>query len=164
MVKIKLLYLFITFGFSAAAQQAVGHDILRQELNYNGHSKASVQLSELYQGCPQLDCIVSIDEPELINGEDTQLYLEAETVMVGNYNGGTKAYNLKIMQKREVVNDEFNNKSLVITYCPLCNSAVVLISKVNDRCTTFGVSGLLHNSDLILYDRHTRSLWGHNYG
>jgi len=160
MVKIKLLSLFITFGFSATAQQAVGHDILRQELNYNDHSKASVQLSELYQGCPQLDCIESIDEPEFINGENAQHYLENEPVMVVNYNGESKAYSLKIMQKHEVVNDEFNKKPLVITYCPLCNSAVALIPKVNGRFTTFGVSGLLYNSDLVLYDRHTLSLWG----
>lgn len=160
-LKLKLSVLFfIIFSFSTFADERVVHDILRQSLKYNDHSKASIKLSELYQGCPELDCITSIDNPIFVSGDEAVRYLDNEPVMVVNYNGVNKAYSLRIMQYHEVVNDRFGDKYLAITYCPLCNSAVALVPKVDGHFTTFGVSGLIHKSDLVLYDRRTRSLWG----
>ena len=48
---------------------------------------------------------------------------------------------------------------MVVTYCPLCGTGMVFDTKVNGRKLTFGVSGLLYQSDMLLYDHQTESLW-----
>ncbi|MCV6606353.1 MAG: DUF3179 domain-containing protein, partial [Porticoccaceae bacterium] len=72
----------------------------------------------------------------------------------------TKAYPHKILNFREVVNDRFGDIPIVVTYCPLCASGVAFVAQVNGLVSEFGVSGMLHNSDLVLYDRRTNHLWG----
>jgi hypothetical protein len=59
----------------------------------------------------------------------------------------------------EIVNDRIGGASIVVTYCPLCGTGVVFDTKVNGRKLTFGVSGLLYQSDMLLYDHQTESLW-----
>lgn len=66
---------------------------------------------------------------------------------------------MKILNWHEVVNDEIDDVPIVITYCPLCGSGIVFEAEVNGEKHTFGVSGLLYNSDVLLYDRETQSLW-----
>ena len=51
-----------------------------------------------------------------------------------------------------------------VTYCPLCNSAVAVDRRIGDRVVTFGTSGLLYQSSLVMYDRQTESLWSHFTG
>jgi len=63
------------------------------------------------------------------------------------------------MDYQEIVNDQFNGKPVVITYCPLCGSGVSFDADIDGQKRTFGVSGLLYNSDVLLYDRETESLW-----
>jgi hypothetical protein len=69
-----------------------------------------------------------------------------------------RAYPLVVLRFHEVVNDEFAGP-LLVTYCPLCASAVVARRLVDGQPTRFGVSGLLWQSDLVLYDDATGSLW-----
>lgn len=70
----------------------------------------------------------------------------------------TRAYPLRILNWHEVVNDRFDGP-LLVTYCPLCGSGVTADRIVREQPTIFGVSGLLWNSDLVMYDRLTESLW-----
>ena len=63
------------------------------------------------------------------------------------------------MDYHEIVNDEFNGEPVSVTYCPLCGSGLTFSAKVNGQKRSFGVSGLLYNSDVLLYDRETESLW-----
>ncbi len=46
-----------------------------------------------------------------------------------------------------------------MTYCPLCNSAVVFDRRLDDRVLEFGVTGNLRKSDMVMYDRNTESWW-----
>jgi hypothetical protein len=59
----------------------------------------------------------------------------------------------------EIVNDVIGGEAVAITYCPLCGTAMVFKRKVNGKLRTFGVSGLLYQSDVLMYDRETESLW-----
>jgi hypothetical protein len=70
-----------------------------------------------------------------------------------------RAYPLRILTWHEIVNDQIDNIPLAITYCPLCNAAIVFEARVNGQPTTFGTTGKLRNSDLIMYDRATESWW-----
>lgn len=73
--------------------------------------------------------------------------------------GEARAYPLKLLAEHEVVNDTFGGP-LLITFCPLCGSSLTARRTVGDEETTFGVSGLLWNWDLVMYDQRTESLWG----
>lgn len=152
-----LILLFTTF---ANAQEKFEKDIIKQTFGYSQESRAIVDLSELHQGCPERDCIPSIDNPEFVKARETEAFSEDEIVMVVDHNGVQKAYSFLIMQFHEIVNDNFNGQPVVVTYCPLCASAIAFIPKVNGKYSSFGVSGVLHNSDLVMYDRETYSLWG----
>jgi hypothetical protein len=74
------------------------------------------------------------------------------------HDGETRAYPLRILDHHEVVNDQFGGP-LLVTYCPLCGSAVVAVREVRGEGTIFGVSGKLWRNDLVLYDEATDSLW-----
>jgi hypothetical protein len=74
-------------------------------------------------------------------------------------NGIAKAYPIKILDRHEVVNDKFGDESIVVTYCPLCFSGMSFVVQFGDEEMKFGVSGLLYNSDVLLYDYGTGSLW-----
>ena len=76
------------------------------------------------------------------------------------HEGQTKAYPHRILDRREVVNDQFGDTPIVVTYSPLAASGVAFVAQVGGLVTEFGVSGLLHNSTLVLYDRRTSHLWG----
>jgi len=76
-----------------------------------------------------------------------------------NRNDIAKAYPIEIMNWHEIVNDRYGEEPVVITYCPLCGSGVAFSARVSGEVLQFGVSGLLYNSDVLLYDRKTESLW-----
>jgi len=75
------------------------------------------------------------------------------------HGGEIKAYPHDIMDWHEVVNDGPNDDQFTMSYCPLTGSAVAWIGDANEPRRSFGVSGLLYNSNLILYDRKTDSRW-----
>lgn len=72
--------------------------------------------------------------------------------------GYARAYPLKLLHWHEAVNDEFGGP-LLVTFCPLCGSAITAERVVDGQTTLFGVSGLLYRSNLVLYDQQTNSLW-----
>jgi hypothetical protein len=72
--------------------------------------------------------------------------------------GRARAYPLKMLNWHEAVNDEFDGP-LLVTFCPLCGSAITAERVVDGQPATFGVSGLLYRSNQVLYDQRTDSLW-----
>jgi len=122
---------------------------------------ADLDLGLLDLGCPARDCIPSIDQPEFETPTEAQGWLKPTDLVVSvTYNGATKAYPVKILNWHEIVNDDFNGEPLAITFCPLCNSALVFRRPIVDGKTLeFGVSGRLYKSDLVMYDRQTASFW-----
>jgi Protein of unknown function (DUF3179) len=69
------------------------------------------------------------------------------------------AYPLSILVWHEVVNDSVGGQPVVVTYCPLCGTGMVFDRRAGARTLTFGVSGLLYQSDVLLYDHQTQGLW-----
>ena len=121
-------------------------------------SDALIPSEQILRGGPPRDGIPSIDNPGF---EQVSAYKgsKSEEVLTVTYNGVTKAYPVGIMDWHEIVNDKFAGRPVVVTYCPLCGSGVAFDAKINGATTEFGVSGLLYNSDVLLYDRATESLW-----
>jgi hypothetical protein len=123
-------------------------------------TKYSVPLSEIDSGGIPKDGIPSITRPRLESIKQARKWLgENEPVMVVVSDNGARAYPLQILIYHQIVNDTFEGKPIVVTFCPLCHSGLVMSRKVGSRTLTFGSTGLLRNSGLIMFDRQTQSWW-----
>ena len=123
-------------------------------------SKSNVPFDEIFSGGVPKDGIPPIDNPRFASiAEVESLYKGTEPVITVNINGAARAYPLGILMTHEIVNDELGGKPITVTFCPLCNSAIVFDRLVDGKVYDFGVSGKLRNSDLIMWDRQTQSWW-----
>ena len=125
--------------------------------------KQKVDLHEFMALLPR-DKIKPIDNPEFSNVEvASRVYSEKEPVISVEHNGVAKAYPLSVLLAHEIVNDEINGLKIAATFCPLCYSALVFnrtfTYKGETRELTFGTSGMLRNSDLVMWDRQTETWW-----
>jgi hypothetical protein len=115
---------------------------------------------EIISGGVPRDGIPPIDNPEYEPIEAGWEWLEPQSPVVAfEYEGIARAYPLAILTRHEIVNDVFGETPLAITYCPLCNSALVFERVMDDQTLRLGVSGLLRHSDLIMWDDVTQSWW-----
>ena len=120
----------------------------------------TVPFNEILSGGPPRDGIPSIDHPKFISPETANEWLsDQEPVISFQLNGDVKAYPLKILTQHEIVNDEVGGVPIVVTFCPLCNTALVFDRRLDGKVYEFGVSGNLRISDMIMYDRVTHTWW-----
>lgn len=122
-------------------------------------SNATIPTDEIKRGGPPPDGIPSIDNPKFSDVEDVN-YLQEDDIVLGfEHNGVRRAYPFRIMVWHEIVNDTVGGKPIAATYCPLCGTAMVFSREFDGETLEFGVSGLLYNSDVLMFDRKTDSLW-----
>ena len=120
---------------------------------------------EVISGGPPPDGIPPIDDPVFLDVVDNLELLPAnEPVVALEINGDARAYPIRAMVWHEIVNDTVGGVPVSVTYCPLCNSAVTYERTINGVETTFGTSGRLFASALVMYDRATETLWTHYDG
>jgi hypothetical protein len=122
-------------------------------------AKRSVPLSEFHPGGPGKDGIPAIDDPKLVSVEDVDFIQPQEPVLVVEVGGDVRAYPLQILIWHELVNDVVGGVPVAVTFCPLCNTAIVFDRRVEGKTLDFGTTGNLRNSDLVMYDRQTESWW-----
>lgn len=121
--------------------------------------------SQIFQGGPPRDGIPSIDRPKFTTAQKADYLQPGDRVIGVVVEGQARAYPINILNWHEIVNDRIGGVSFVVTYCPLCGTGMVFSSRINqDNSLVFGVSGLLYNSDVLLYDRQTESLWSQVMG
>ena len=118
-----------------------------------------VPVDEIHWGGVQRDGIPSINQPKFVAASDAKFSGKKDRVLGVYRNGIAKAYPIRILDRHEVVNDKFADEGVVVTYCPLCFSGMAFSISTDSIARTFGVSGLLFNSDVLLYDHQTGSLW-----
>lgn len=131
--------------------------------DYSGPFELPVPEGELRRGAPR-DAIPAITAPVFADDwtgfDEVDATLDDGDEVVGvELDGVARAYPLAVLNWHEIVNDEFDGRPAVVTYCPLCGSAVVADGVAGGEPTYFGVSGLLWMSDLVMYDDRTNSLW-----
>jgi len=115
---------------------------------------------EIMSGGPPKDGIPAIDEPQFIPVPDAETLQPTEAVVSVEIDGERpRAYPIRYLMWHEIVNDQIGNVPVTVTYCPLCNSFMVFDGRVGEQTLTFGVSGKLRNSDMVMYDRETQSWW-----
>ena len=122
-------------------------------------SHALIPADEILQGGPPKDGIPSIDQPHFIQAKQADFLKPTDRVLGIDYQGEARAYPIRILNWHEIVNDTIQGKPLSVTFCPLCGTGIVYQGEVQGRSLRFGVSGLLYNSDVLLYDRQTDTLW-----
>lgn len=124
-----------------------------------------IDVDRIAYGLQAPDGIPSIDDPEFSTIAEIGDWLpDTEAIVVARVGEEVKGYPVRMLISHEIVNDEIAGVPVVVTYCPLCNSVLAFERIVNGTPTTFGVSGMLFNSALIMYDRATESLWLHYTG
>lgn len=122
-------------------------------------SEPLVPVNQIYNGGPARDGIPAIDHPNFIRASNAHFLKPEDRILGLVYEDVTRAYPIKILNYHEIVNDKINDQAIVISYCPLCGSGMAFKIKFSHSDNTFGVSGLLYNNDMLLYDRETLSLW-----
>jgi uncharacterized protein DUF3179 len=121
--------------------------------------KREVPLSEFLSGGPPKDGIPPIDAPEFLPVGEVDFVRDQEPVIEVVVDGRARAYPIQILIWHEIVNDTVADVPVAVTFCPLCNTALVFDRRVEGRLLDFGTTGKLRHSDLVMYDRQTESWW-----
>jgi hypothetical protein len=121
--------------------------------------KRLVPLSEFQSGGPGKDGIPSIDAPRFAPASEIRFLRPPEPLVEVVVGETVRGYPIQILIWHEIANDTIAGIPVAVTFCPLCNTAIVFDRRVRGRTLDFGVSGNLRNSDLVMYDRQTESWW-----
>ena len=124
----------------------------------------TIQRREIQAGGPPKDGIPSLADPEVVKADEADFMRADDRVVAVNIGDTVRAYPLRILNWHEAVNDELEDTPFTVVYCPLCDSVSVLDRRIRDetgevKVLEFGISGLLHNSNVLLYDRTDEALW-----
>ena len=145
----------------APVKTAANPDFWRYEWPKTDFGITSVgSWAEIMSGGPPRDGIPALSDPQLIRAEDETKIGEREPVITVEIEGEIpRTYPLRYLTWHEIVNDQAGGVPFAVTYCPLCNSVPVFDRRVDGKILTFGVTGKLRDSNLIMYDRETESWW-----
>jgi hypothetical protein len=119
----------------------------------------TVPLREFQSGGPGKDGIPALDRPRFVSVAEATFLRPQEPVIALTLAGRARAYPLQILVWHEIVNDVVAGVPVAVTFCPLCNTAIAFDRRVEGRTLSFGTTGNLRNSDLVMYDRQTESWW-----
>jgi hypothetical protein len=138
-------------------------EFLTQQFPKTDWTKINPKIHQAISGGPKKDGIPSLDSPKFIpisefDGEGT-----IQTIFVES-SQEKKAYPYSILVWHEIVNDTIGDKKITVTFCPLCGSAAVYDRVIEGNETSFGVSGALIESNMVMYDRNTESMWQQTTG
>ncbi len=135
--------------------------VWRQEWPDTDFSQSAVpDWAEIMSGGPPKDGIPAIDAPLFIPVAEETRIEDEEPVITVELDGQTpRTYPVRYLMWHEIVNDTVGGVPVAVTFCPLCNSGITFDRRVAGRVLSFGVSGKLRNSDMVMYDRETQSWW-----
>ena len=119
----------------------------------------SVPLLSFQSGGPGKDGIPALDHPRFAPASSVGWLAFREPVIELAVGRDVRAYPLQILIWHEIVNDRVGGVPVAVTFCPLCNTAIAFDRRVGGRTLSFGTTGNLRNSDLVMYDRQTQSWW-----
>ncbi len=156
----------LVLGLAGAASMATGRTAGQLDsARFNGFdlSGALIPVDAIERGGPPRDGIPAIDNPRFVPIARSSLR-EDDRVLGLRHKGVVRAYPVRILNWHEVVNDKPAGDAIAVTYCPLCGTGMAFDARLQQgqagmRELSFGISGLLFNSDVLLYDRGTQSLW-----
>ena len=148
-------------AFALGTTAAAGPEFWAHEWPNTDFERTSVKSwVEIISGGPPKDGIPALSDPGFRPAAGETRIGAREPVITLEIEGATpRAYPIRYLTWHEIVNDEVGGIPVAVTFCPLCNSALTFDRRVAQGVLTFGVSGKLRNSDMIMYDRETESWW-----
>lgn len=148
------------FSFSFYFRKEDNKSITSEQLDQELDSRLDEFVENILSGGPPKDGIPPIDNPQYISVLEAETFLEQDDIVfIIESRDAVKVFPQKILVWHEIVNDVFNGEIATVTYCPLTGSAIGFKGSFNGVETTFGTSGKLVNSNLIMYDRASDSYW-----
>ncbi len=122
---------------------------------------AVIPRNEIYAGGPPKDGIPALTNPAVVRAHEAAYLNPADRVVGLSIGEEARAYPLRILSHHEIVNDRLGDVPVAVTYCPLCDSAAAFDRRVDGEVLELGVSGLLYNSNVLMFDRggEPESLW-----
>jgi hypothetical protein len=153
--------LLITLFLMLAAPASAQAPFWENEWPATNFSKTSItDWTQIISGGPGKDGIPALTDPSFKPAADeTRLSATEAVILLKPERSPARAYPLRYLMWHEIVNDRVDGRAVAVTYCPLCNSALVFDRTVRGHELEFGVSGKLRNSDMVMYDRQTHSWW-----
>ena len=155
-MRILTLVLTLIAGTAAASPEFWRHEW--PNTNFNNTSVEN--WVEILSGGPPRDGIPAINDPTFVAVANETRLSAREPVITLEIQGETpRAYPIRYLIWHEIVNDKVGENYVAVTFCPLCNSGITFDRSTDVGLLTFGVSGKLRNSDMIMFDRETESWW-----
>jgi hypothetical protein len=146
---LSILFIGLLLAGNASGETKNGFDL----------KNSLIPAKDILQGGPPRDGIPSIEKPIFVAANAAKFMQPSDRVIGITIKGESRAYPINILNWHEIVNDQVQGVPVSVTYCPLCGTGIVYQSFVRGQVLKFGVSGLLYNSDVLLYDRQTETLW-----
>lgn len=153
--------LFISVGLMVAGAASADPNFWKHEWPETDFTRSSVpHWGEILSGGPPKDGIPAISDPAFVKASTVKGIGPTEPVVAVEIEGAEpRAYPIRYLTWHEIVNDTVGGVPVAVTFCPLCNSAITFDRRAKGKVLTFGVSGKLRNSDMVMYDRETQSWW-----
>ncbi len=126
---------------------------------FDPQAKSRIPIERIQWGGVKKDGIPALDKPELIAAADASYLAPEDRVFGVEIGGEARAYPLRILDWHEMANDVVGDRPVSLAYCTLCGAGVLYSGKAGGRTFTFGSSGLLYESNKLMYDRETWTLW-----
>ncbi len=151
-----LLVLSALFALASCTDEP---EIQTTDTEGNPSSDWLIPIDDVLDGGPGKDGIPALSDPEFVDAIDATYLLPGDLVLGYKNGDDVRAYPHRILNWHEIVNDNIKGDKVAINYCPLTGTGIAWNRVIDGDETTFGVSGLLYNTNLILYDRDTDSYW-----
>lgn len=165
-INLMLFFVFALFVIACAKDETAGNPEQPDPgnggdppIDPNQNNGWLIPQNEVLDGGPGKDGIPALTNPEFVEASAVD-YLSNDDLVLGYFDGNeARAYPHSILDYHEIVNDDFDELSIAVIYCPLTGTGIGWDRKLGETKTTFGVSGLLYNSNIIPYDRLSDSYW-----
>ncbi|MDJ0826674.1 MAG: DUF3179 domain-containing protein [Rhodobacter sp.] len=160
-MRVKTLIAAAALSLGLAASAAASPEFWRYEWPNTNFEKTSIDnWKEILSGGPPKDGIPALSDPSFIRaGAESRIEGREPVITVELDGQEPRAYPIRYLTWHEIVNDKIGGTPVAVTFCPLCNSGITFDRRVRGKVLTFGVSGKLRNSDMVMYDRETESWW-----
>ena len=119
----------------------------------------TIPAKEIRAGGPPKDGIPAITKPKTTAADRAEFLKAEDRILAVAIKNESRAYPVNVLTWHEAVNDELGGMPIAVIYCPLCDSFSVVERRIKDKTLEFGISGLLYNSNVLLYDRTDQALW-----
>ncbi len=123
-----------------------------------------IDLTELLWGGVRFNDIVDLKNPTVTSASDAAYLLPEERVFGVSINGEHRAYPLRILNAHEIANDVLGEESITLAYDVQTGAAILYSPEIEGEDATFGNSGLIYRSNMLMVDRVTGTLWNHFAG